>query len=236
MPAGFKYQLEPPAKLPGGMPGTGAGYRTVKPPSKLEQLATAAGTADAVGRVKELANAAKTRMAGIKPVQFVQNNPLKAAGAGGLLAILAAAAELADAKDPLQKNLIEAGGNLTGGLGLGALGAAGGGLILGPPGALIGGALGSMAGSRFGSGLGSSIYNQLFNSEEAQYAKDQLRQRDAMQMRLDEAQLRAALRDQILDNALERQKDYELNRLANQQALNRQAMQAATIDAFSSPY
>ena len=109
-------------------------------------------------------------------------------------------------------------------------------MILGPPGALIGGALGSMAGSRFGSGLGSSIYNQLFNSEEAQYAKDQLRQRDAMQMRLDEAQLRAALRDQILDNALERQKDYELNRLANQQALNRQAMQAATIDAFSSPY
>jgi len=236
MPAGFKYQLEPPAKLPGGMPGTGAGYRSAKPLGKLEQLATAAGTADAVGRVKELAEAAKTRMAGIRPVQFVKANPLKAAGAGGLLAILAAAAELADAEDPLQKNLIEAGGNLTGGLGLGALGTAAGALIAGPPGALIGGTLGGMAGSRFGSGLGSSIYNQLFNSEEAQYAKDQLRQRDAMQMRLDEAQLRAALRDQILDNALERQKDYELNRLANQQALNRQAMQAATIDAFSSPY
>jgi len=218
------------------MPGTGTGYRNVRPPSKLEQLATAAGTADAVGRVKDLASAAKTRMAGIKPIQFVKANPLKAAGAGGLLAILTAAAELADAEDPLQKNLVEAGGNLTGGLGLGALGAAGGGLLLGPPGALIGGALGGMAGSRFGSGLGSSIYNQLFNSEEAQYAKEQLRQRDAMQMRLDEAQLRAALRDQILDNALERQKDYELNRLANQQALNRQAMQAATIDAFSSPY
>lgn len=158
----------------------------------------------------------------------IKNNKFKLAGAGGLLAVLAGAAELADQDDPLSKNIAEAlgltGGNLAGG----AAGAAAGMFLGGPVGAVIGGTLGATGGGAAGKGVMSGLYN-LVTDEDPQ---DRELNRLAKQRRLEMALENEALQGQIPLMAeiakLKQADDFE--RLKMQAAVNRDYNFANTMN------
>ena len=83
------------------MPG---GYQA-KPASKGGALKAVGDTALGAGMM-EGGRKVVERMAGIKPLQFIKNNPGKVLGGGGLLTVLAAASELGD-DDPVKQNLLQ---------------------------------------------------------------------------------------------------------------------------------
>jgi hypothetical protein len=158
----------------------------------------------------------------------VRANGGKLAGAGGLLAVLAGAAELADQDDPLSKNIAEAlgltGGNLAGG----AAGAAAGMFLGGPVGAVIGGTLGATGGGAAGKGVMSGLYN-LVTGEDPDDRKLELL---AKQRRLEMALENEALQGQIPLMAeiakLKQADDFE--RLKMQAAVNRDYNFANTMN------
>ena len=160
------------------------------------------------------------RMAGIKPLQFIKNNPGKVLGGGGLLTVLAAASELGD-DDPVKQNLLQAAGRVIGSIGLGAAGT----VLTGNP--LVGLAAGGIGGE-LGSGAGTALY-KLFNPEE-EYNRDQRRKIDEDLREFANAERVAQLNNELSNAAMERQIQYEVARLANQQALNRQALTAQLLN------
>ncbi len=163
-------------------------------------------------------------------------------GAGGLLALLNAAGELSDDRpgETRGKNLADAAGSAVGGVSGGALGAAIGGAvgsavpIIGTGiGALAGGAIGGMIGGDAGAGVGGGIFNLLNDPEKRRKAALMQDARDAMALDLEARQLQAALTRQALNEEAARQKDMALNDLANQMAVNRQAIMLADRQALA---
>lgn len=163
-------------------------------------------------------------------------------GAGGLLALLNAAGELSDDRpgETRGKNLADAAGSAVGGVSGGALGAAIGGAvgsavpIIGTGiGALAGGAIGGMIGGDAGAGVGGGIFNLLNDPEKRRKAALMQDMRDAMALDLEARQLSAALSRQALNEEAARQKDMALNNLANQMAVNRQAIMLADRQALA---
>jgi hypothetical protein len=158
----------------------------------------------------------------------VRGNKFKLAGAGGLLAVLAGAAELADQGDPLSKNIAEAlgltGGNLAGGM----AGAAAGTAMGGPVGGVIGGILGATGGGAAGKGAMTGLYN-LVTGEDPDDRKLELL---AKQRRLEMALENEALQGQIPLMAeiakLKQADDFE--RLKMQAAVNRDYNFANTMN------
>lgn len=168
--------------------------------------ANAGRFADSAGFVAQLAD-------------LVRGNKFKLAGAGGLLAALAGAAELADQDDPLTKNIAEAlgvtGGNLAGGLGGAAMGAAIGGPAA-PITGLIGGILGATGGGAAGKGIMSGLYGLVTNED----PQDKELSRMARQERLQQQ-----LKLEAMKNAIPVQQ--ELMRLKQADDFERLKMQAA---------
>ena len=192
----------------------------------------------------------RTRMAGDEGVKrvssFVKNNKLKLAGAGGLLAALGAASEFADTDDPIARNASEAAGNLTGGLGMGALGTAIGGLTLGPVGALAGGTLLGSLGSGLGSDIAGGLYDAINQESPEDRELENLRkQRDLeRQMSVADRQAMMPLEKQALEikraddiARMERnlavQNDYNFANTLNTSLLNGQQNAAAQQAALS---
>lgn len=169
--------------------------------------ANAGRFADSAGFVAQLAD-------------LVRGNKFKLAGAGGLLAALAGAAELADQNDPLTKNIAEAlgvtGGNIAGGLAGAAAGAALGGGIASPITGLIGGILGATGGGAAGKGIMSGLYGLVTNED----PQDKELSRMARQERLQQQ-----LKLEAMKNAIPIQQ--ELMRLKQADDFERLKMQAA---------
>ena len=203
------------------MPG---GYQA-KPASKGGALKAMSDTALGAGMM-EGGRKVVERMAGIKPLQFIKNNPGKVLGGGGLLTVLAAASELGD-DDPVKQNLLQAAGRVIGSIGLGAAGT-----VLSGGNPLVGLAAGGLGGE-LGSGAGTALY-KLFNPEE-EYNRDQRRLIDEDLRNFAQAERVAELNNELSNAAMERQVQYEVARLANQQALNRQALTAQLLNQVG-PY
>ena len=177
---------------------------------------------------------------------LVRKHPGKLAGAGGLLAALGAASEFADTDDPIARNASEAAGNLTGGLGMGALGTAIGGLTLGPVGALAGGALLGSLGSGLGSDIAGGLYDAINQESPEDRELEKLRkQRDLeRQMTVADRQAMMPLEKQALEikraddiARMERnlavQNDYNFANTLNTSLLNGQQNAAAQQAALS---
>lgn len=147
---------------------------------------------------------------------LVRGNKFKLAGAGGLLALLAGAAELTDQNDPVTKNLAEGGGIVAGNAGGGLLGAMAGTAIGGPIGGLIGGVLGATGGGAAGKGIMSGLYGLVTNED----PQDKELRRMAKQERLQQQ-----LKLEAMKNAIPIQQ--ELMRLKQANDFERLKMQAA---------
>ena len=197
-------------------------------------------------------NAAKNATGGVRKAaglkfsnqlnDLVRGSKGRLIGAGSLLALLNAAGELSDTRpgETRGKNLADAAGSAAGGLSGGALGASIGASIgsvvpiIGTGiGALVGGGIGASIGADAGAGVGGGIFN-IFNDpvKRAQAARIQ-DARDAMALDLEARQLQAAVTRQALNEEMARQKDMSLNNLANQMALNRQAITLADRQALA---
>ena len=141
---------------------------------------------------------------------------VKLAGAGGLLAVLAGAAELVDQNDPLTKNIAEALGVTGGNLGGGLAGAMAGTAVGGPIGGVIGGVLGATGGGAAGKGIMSGLYGLVTNED----PQDKELSRMARQERLQQQ-----LKLEAMKNAIPIQQ--ELMRLKQADDFERLKMQAA---------
>lgn len=189
-----------------------------------------------MSRMRGLASRAKTRLAGSAPIQWARSLPRgariggTALGLGGLASVIGAAMELSDQNDPLARNLTEAAGGLTGGLGGTAAGAAIG-SIGGPIGIAAGSALGGILGGMGGSAVGGGLYNAVAGDP-----NDPLRQQQrAFDMALanEVKRAEAMLGPQAAAAALARQNEIERARamaaLQNQQ-ITQQALAQSMLE------
>ena len=165
-------------------------------------------------------------LAGLNNV--VKGNKFKLAGAGGLLALLSGAAELADQDDPLTKNIAEALGVTGGNLGGGLAGAAAGTAIGGPVGGLIGGVLGATGAGAAGKGIMGGLYG-LVTNEDPQDTELRRQARQArMQTDLENEKLKSQLPIMAEIAKLKQADDFE--RLKMQAAVNRDYNFANTMN------
>ena len=90
-----------------------------------------------------------------------------------------------------------------------------------------------MIGGDAGAGVGGGIFNLFNDPEKRRKAALMQDARDAMALDLEARQLQAALTRQALNEEAARQKDMALNDLANQMAVNRQAIMLADRQALA---
>ncbi len=160
--------------------------------------------------------------------ELVRGNKFKLAGAGGLLAVLAGASELADQDDPLTKNIAEAlavtGGNLAGGLG----GAAAGTAMGGPIGGVIGGILGATGGGAAGKGVMSGLYGLVTNEDPADAELRRLAKQARLEMALKKEGMQQMMPIQAELLKIKQADDFE--RLKMQLAVNKDYNFANTMN------
>jgi len=173
----------------------------------------------------------------------------KLVGAGGLLAVLAGAAELADQNDdPLAEKIARAVGVTGGNLGGGLAGAMAGTAVGGPIGGVIGGVLGATGGGAAGKGIMSGLYGLVTNEDPQDKELSRMARQERLQqqlkleamknaipiqqelMRLKQADDFERLKMQLAVN-----KDYNFANTMNTAALNAQ-QDAATQQALMTQY
>ncbi len=174
--AGFRYQ-QPVAAAPAaaltGMPGTAPVQLAGQSPGVIQYLQDIfTGGKQAAGQ--GLQGAGK----GLKGANSaigsgLAKNGLKLAGAGGILSVLSAAGEFAD-DDPIARNASQAVGNLAGGWGGFAGGAALGTIVAGPIGTVVGGIGGGILGTETGSKIAGGIYDFVTGQSEEDRLRDQM--------------------------------------------------------------
>ena len=175
MAAGFRYQ-QPVAAAPAaaltGMPGVSRGAEELAGSPGIVKYLQEIFTGGKQAAGQGLQSAGK----GLKGANSaigsgLAKNGLKLAGAGGILSILSAAGEFADQDDPLARNASQAVGNLAGGWGGVAGGAALGTMVM--PG--IGTAVGAIGGGILGTEVGSNIAGGIYDAVTGQSEEDRLR-------------------------------------------------------------
>jgi hypothetical protein len=208
------------------------------------------------GGKKAAGNAAAATGKGLKGANAailpsLAKNGGRVLGASGLLAVLAAAGELADEEDPMGRNIAQAGGNAAFGLGGAATGAALGTMILPGVGTVIGGGLGGFFGSQAGSNLGGGLYDAVTNETPQERAQAQaiatanlnnkirLQQADVdRSIRIADAQAQIPLMKDVMgikraddfargERQLQVQEDYNYSNALNQAMINAQQQRAA---------
>lgn len=185
-------------------------------------------------------------LAGLADV--LRKNKFKLAGAGGLLALLSGAAELADQNDPLTKNIAEALGVTGGNLGGGLAGAMAGTVMGGPIGGVIGGVLGATGGGAAGKGIMSGLYGLVTNEDpaDAELRRQARQTRLQQQLQVEGMQKSLPIQEQLmrmkqaddferLKMQLAVNKDYNFANTMNTAALNAQ-QDAATQQALMTQY
>lgn len=151
---------------------------------------------------------------------IVSQNKFKLAGAGGLLALLAGAAELADQNDPLTKNIAEALGVTGGNIGGGLAGAAAGTAMGGPIGGVIGGVLGATGGGAAGKGIMGGLYGLVTNEDPQDKELNRLARQERLQQQLKLEAMKNAIPVQQELMRLKQADDFE--RMKMQLAVNQQ--------------
>ncbi len=195
------------------------------PLSPVEIVIDAASASPPLGRGGRVAGSNQF-VQGLQEV--VKNNKFKLAGAGGLLAVLAGAAELADQDDPLSRNIAEAlgltGGNLAGGL----AGAAAGTAMGGPVGGVIGGILGATGVGAAGKGVMGGLYNLVTDKDPQDRELKRLEKQRRLEMALENEALQGQIPLMAEIAKLKQADDFE--RLKMQAAVNRDYNFANTMN------
>lgn len=195
------------------------------PVSPVEVVIDAASSAPALGKGGRAAGSSQF-IEGLNNV--VKNNKFKLAGAGGLLALLAGAAELADQDDPLSKNIAEALGVTGGNLGGGLAGAAAGTFMGGPIGGVVGGILGATGGGAAGKGIMSGLYGLVTNEDPQDAELRRMARQARMEAELENEKLKSQLPIMAEIAKLKQADDFE--RLKMQAAVNRDYNFANTMN------
>jgi hypothetical protein len=154
--------------------------------------------------------------------------PGKLAGAGTILALLAAANEINDPSESAGRNLAQAGGRGLGSVGGGLAGAAIGQTLIPIPGvgALVGAAIGGATGGELGYGLASMAADAFEGSPESRAIRNQQAiARAAAESEADRLRMLMPLQDQAAQAAIR-------NRGAMAQIENEQFMQQAVAQAL----
>ena len=249
--AGFRYNTPTadvgatPTPTRTGMPGINpprvAGEVVEKTPGFADYIADifSGGKKNVQSGAKGAAGAAKNINNAMKPASLLRHGGRIAAG-GGILSVLAAAGELGDTDDPVMRNVAEAGGNLVGGWGGAATGAALGTAILPGLGTVIGGIGGGIVGSEALSNLAGGLYDMVTNETPEERARKQLLKNAEVQRQIRVADMEAqipmmaSVMDikraddfQRAERELQVQNDYNYANAVNQALINAQ-QQAAT--------
>lgn len=182
------------------------------------------------------ATSSRLRFATQRPLEalgLAKNGNLRwgrAAGVGGLLTLLAAAQELNDPSESGGRNLAQATGLATGGLGGGALGGAAAGFLGGGPiGALVGATLGSVLGGQAGKGVANFAADLVEGSPNDQALRQAEKMgRAQLELEVERARALAPLQEAAAQAALanEAQRLEMMAKLQNDQQLRQTMAQA----------